>query len=430
MKIPQLPTSRWFIYVSSSLLVFLCLSVLLAGLILFVQSSQPRAGEVGGSSMEPALQGPRFLATCSVCQTVNQFSIDAWDPKRLASCLCCGSSILTDENVPIQRGETVRYRPTRWSSETAGKTAEGGFRRGDIVVLEREAGSLKELKRVVGLPNEKVALRGGDLWINDQRYAKNLRETLSQGVLIAAWDPRFCEKILDEFIQSVPLPPTNELPINAHDSHILVPTLDFGIALRCSQAIDRGRFDITLDDSENRYDIRVIASRDWTVACNGSPVPRLSSNPNNRSNSPQWLILALIDGRVLVGDDLEACFASSLESVPSRAKDESSMPRKASISISSVEDAPPADLALVFRDLVYRGYRDMPEETILPGPGYVVLGDNVSISDDSRGPEGGAVRWGKEQIKGVVLRESNDLASLLRQSEQWRRSGCGSNEFE
>jgi signal peptidase I len=423
MQIPQIRTSRWFIYVSSGLIVFLCLSVLLAGLILLSKSSQPLTGQVAGSSMEPTLQGPRLLVTCSVCQAVNQFSIDAWNPKRPASCPCCSRSILTEDEPPIQHGDTLRYTLLRWLRNDS-------IQRGDVVVLERESGSLKALKRVVGLPDEQITLRDGDLWINDRRYEKTLRETLRQSVLVAAWDPRFCDRSLDSFLDSLSLPLTNELPINAHDSHAIIPTRDVGIALRFVEPIQKGRLATSLSDSSHRYDIDVFAREDWLVSCNGNAVPRISTGQGRGGGFSQWIIVACIDGRVLVGDEFGTCFASPLESMRSAVEDDPPTTKKQSMTISSMKELPTMDLVLVFRDLVYRGYGDTAEETIPAGPGYVVLGDNISISDDSRGPLGGSTRWGREQIKGVLLRDSNDLASLLRQSDQLRRCGCRSNELE
>lgn len=414
MQIPPVRTSRWFIYLSSGLLVFLCLAVLLAGLILLSRSTQPIAGQVAGSSMEPTLQGPRLLVTCSACQAVHPFSIDAWNPSRPVSCPCCGRSIIADDEPSIQRGETIQYSLLRW-------LRNDGIQRGDIVVLEREAGSLKTLKRVVGLPDEQITLQDGDLWVDDQRYQKTLPETLRQSVLVAAWDPRFCEQSLDAFVASLRFPWTNELPINAHDSHAIIPTHDVGIALRCVEPIQKGRLAARLSDSSHRYDIDVLVREEWSISCNGIPIPRIPSREGRQGELAQWIIAACIDGRVLVGDEFGTCFAASLEAVRSAAQENPATNAKQSMTLSSVEELPEIDLALVFRDLVYRGYRDTQQETIPAGPGYVVLGDNISISDDSRGPVGGSMRWNKEQIKGVVLRDSNHLASLLRQSDQLRR---------
>jgi hypothetical protein len=69
---------------------------------------------------------------------------------------------------------------------------------------------------------------------------------------------------------------------------------------------------------------------------------------------------------------------------------------------------------LVFRDIHYRGAADSPTQTIEAGNGVVVLGDNVSLSNDSR------QRWeddlGLDTIKGIVLKQREGLQGLL-----WQR---------
>jgi hypothetical protein len=408
-------------------MVFLCLAVLLAGLLLTYRSYQPRVGEVVGNSMEPTLQGPRYLVTCGSCQAVIPFTIDAWNPNRPAICPCCGHSILTDDVPPVQRGQTVSYLPARRMRRTSKDSPTEKILRGDIVVLEREAGAVKELKRVVGLPDEEVTLKEGDLWINDRRYEKTLRETLAQSVLVAAWDPRICEGILDEFIESLTLPPTNELAINAHDSHLPIPTYDLGIALRCVAPIRKGQLAMIISDANHRYEVEVLIQDNWNVTCNGLPVPKLSNSQSEVGESLKWIIVAMIDGRMLIGDESGGCFAISLESLRSTNLSSMQEESRQMIRISEAVDIPEIDLALVFRDLVHRGYGDTAEETIPAGPGFVLLGDNVSISDDSRGPAGHSVRWDIARLHGVVLRDVNDLASLLRQAETLRSCGCQTN---
>jgi signal peptidase I len=417
MQIPTIPTSRWFLYVSSGLLVFLCLAVLLAGLILFVQSAQPRVGQIAGSSMEPTLQGPRLLVNCEACQAKNLFARDAWDPNRPAKCPCCGASILVEDEPMVQAGESIQYLPTPWLQRMSGSSKEQAIRRGDIVVFEREAGLLKELKRVVGLPSEEVTLRDGDLWINGIRYEKTLRETLAQAVLVADWDPNRCRKTLSEFLDSLMSPPSNELPINAHDSHAIVPAKDFGIALRSSEFPPDARTTVRLSTSDHSYTIEVHTAKDWSVVCNGLPLPKLTAGQMSEREGPRWIIAAVIDGRLLVGDELGTCHAESITALQSTVDEEGRVEdsSKPFLTLQDSDGNATFDLAILFRDLIYRGYGDANEETIPAGPGYVVLGDNISISDDSRGPTGNSERWDAGKIRGVVLPTSNPMDNLLRQ---------------
>jgi signal peptidase I len=417
MQIPPIPTSRWFLYVSAGLLVFLCLAVLLAGLILFVQSSQPRVGQIAGNSMEPTLQGPRLLVKCEACQDKNLFTRDAWNPSRPASCLCCGASILADDEPMVQAGDSIQYLPTPWLHRLSRSSKEQAIRRGDVVVFEREAIFLKELKRVVGLPSEEVTLRDGDLWINGSRYQKTLRETLAQAVLVADWDPNRCGKTLAEFLDSLMLPPSNVLPINAHDSHTIVPANDFGIALRYSDSAFKVRTTVCLSTSDHSYTIDVHTAKEWSVVCNGLPLPKLTTGQGRAGEGPRWIMAGFIDGRLLVGDELGNCYAESITALQSTVDEEGRVEHssKPFLTLQDSDGNATFDLAILFRDLVYRGYGDANEETIPAGPGYVVLGDNISISEDSRGPTGNSERWDAGRIRGVVLPTSNPMDNLLRQ---------------
>jgi signal peptidase I len=407
MHIPPLPTSRWFIYVSTGLLVFLCLAILLAGMILFVQSSQVRMGQIAGSSMEPTLQGPRLLVKCDTCQKMNAFSIDAWNPMRPVACLFCDASIIVDEEPTVQAGQNVRYMPLRPYDRKS-------IRRNDLVILERESGALKAVKRVVGLPQEKVALREGDLWVDEQRYQKNLVETLAQSVLVAAWEPNRGGKTLREFLSALAIPPSNELPINAHDSHAIVACHDFGIALRYGRPSRQIREKMGVVHAGHRYKLHVKVAGDWSVTCNDALLTELSVGQGRGGESAPWILVGIVDGRLLVGDESGTCFAESIDIVDALSEETIKNSPSWSIAIDDADDSN-IDLAMVFRDVVYRGYGDAEEETIPAGPGYVVLGDNVSISDDSRGPAGSSKRWDASSLRGIVLPEPNPLESLLRQ---------------
>lgn len=415
MQIPQIRTSRWFIYVSSGLLVFLCLSVLVASLMLTVQSSQVRIGQVGGSSMEPTLQGPRAILVCSDCRAESSFARDAWTPNRPVRCRCCNQWIALDDNPTMQHGEVVRYMSPRWRKRTADAAGDSFLQRGEIVVLERDSGSLKELKRVVALPGEEVGIRDGDLWINQRRYQKTLAAALSQSVLIAAWDNTRCTQSLDAFLETQTLPPTNDLPLNAHDSHERVTTCDFGIALRCTEPMQNANLELQLADSIHSYRIQITAQDGWTASCNYVPLARQPANDSHHAFDPQWIIVAMVDGRLLVGDQTGNGFAHSLSALTGGEREEQRDLASRTIAIVSNEDGLEFDLAMIFRDVVYRGYGDLAQETIPAGPGYVVLGDNISISDDSRGPAGSQVRWEGDRIRGIVVASPDPLGSLLRQ---------------
>jgi hypothetical protein len=77
------------------------------------------------------------------------------------------------------------------------------------------------------------------------------------------------------------------------------------------------------------------------------------------------------------------------------------------------------DRYLIFRDIDYRGYADAPSQEFSVLDGYLVLGDNVSISEDSRNAGNYSIdgRVRAEAVRGIVEQPRNMLDSLLRQAE-------------
>ena len=66
-----------------------------------------------------------------------------------------------------------------------------GPERGDIVTFGSPADGTRLLKRVVGLPGDRVELQGGLLWINGQAQALEeaevVEEPLPSGAMVPAW---------------------------------------------------------------------------------------------------------------------------------------------------------------------------------------------------------------------------------------------------
>jgi hypothetical protein len=291
-------------------------------------------------------------------------------------------------------------------------------------VLERHPGAVKELKRVVALPGEELAIRAGDLWIDQRRYQKSLSAALAQSVLVAAWDRDRCRQSLGSFLQGGSFPPNNDLSLNAHDSHVLVDVVDFGIAFRCVEPRKDTSFELRLSDAHHRYHVRITTAQEWTVVCNDVAMTRQSILESESVTPPRWMIVAMIDGRMLVGDEFGNGFADQLSTLVKTPTDEVlNDPAEAAVVLETSGNWD-VDLAFIFRDLHYRGYGDTPEETVPAGPGYVLLGDNISISDDSRGPAGSQSRWEWDRIRGVVSAIPEPLASLMSQRSLVNLSPC------
>ncbi|MDG2208136.1 MAG: S26 family signal peptidase [Pirellulales bacterium] len=154
---------------ASVLLLCLAASVLVEGLLIPIR--------VVGASMAEAFLGPHYRVACPQCRY--RFAVDATllPPSQKIGCPNCGNRNIDLENASVQLGErllvdrwTYRFRdPERWEP-----------------VLFRSADPPLDycLKRVVGLPHEKVQIVAGDVWINGQCVKKDWSTLWPMAILI------------------------------------------------------------------------------------------------------------------------------------------------------------------------------------------------------------------------------------------------------
>ena len=134
-----------------------------------------------GSSMAETFRGPHYIVSCENCQF--RFAVDATTlPSSQFSCLNCGSqtehnqsqSVIAGDRVLVDRISYQFRDPQRWET-----------------VLFRSVDPPMEhcLKRVVGLPNENVAIIEGDLWVDGKRLKKNW--SMLESLALTVHDSRY-----------------------------------------------------------------------------------------------------------------------------------------------------------------------------------------------------------------------------------------------
>jgi signal peptidase I len=403
------------------LIVILGMSILLATRLLLQRRMAQRLAIVAGSSMEPCLIGPRLRIDCPECNFENRFALDAWQPNRPTHCMACNAAIEANDPSSVLPGQTIAYAPLPSTDEDLAPLPTI-LHRWDVVILRRGDSTSSEIKRVVGLPGESVAIRDGHVWIDGRRATKSYTEFLEQAVLVGHWSPGDAMSIGD-WLGAIEAPLWNDLPINAHDSHALLPCNEFGVSLRVAEASptwncrmqlataigpiavsiqrDAGSLAILFDEGTNTY-----LPPDATLST------RLTCPANWK---PKWLHWIVMEGRCLVAD--ETRFLGSIE-LPTDPKD----PSPTSTSINRLATWSPnsqglrCDRGLVYRGRVMRGYGDAPQGQFPDGDGVVVLGDNVSISDDSRGAGSASVRIPLSAIRGRWISPGSPMESLLAQA--------------
>ncbi|MEN1678567.1 MAG: signal peptidase I [Planctomycetota bacterium] len=288
-------------------------------------------------------------------------------------------------------------------------------RRWDVVVARRpDDASRLCVKRVLGLPGERVAFRDGDLWIDGQRVAKpiavqrKLRVPISSGpsewrptrntwgMADGGWSP------LDEeqaavlgFAPSGGWPIRDDLPLNDQVSRQLNAVADAQVTASVSLGGDAS-VAITIDQAANRLVATIDRNRARLAVASGGDQEQLA----DASLGGARLIEATLS--TFDGVPLLAIGGGPVLTLPS-------LPPAAVTGIS-IATAPGGPVTLsdlqVWRDLYYeadprRGLRDSTDEWSLGTEAYFLVGDNQAVSTDSR-TWGPAVGVPRRQLVGRV----------------------------
>ena len=437
--------SRWFVVATIGLLGLLTLGMI--GPYLLLRHSGPlRVGVIAGSSMEPALRGPRLELVCTNCQSINSWTYDAWNPDREVRCRFCREYLDTSDPKTTQ-GETVLYVPMLRRKRLAANASESRddpsgplesdrVGRWDIVVLETpqdeslESSKASQIKRVVGLPGETIRIDQGRIYADGKEVLPTLIEFMHQAVLMANWevgskypaskypaskypDSKYPAKTLPEFLSWVAAPIDNELPINAHDSHQRIAVRDIGIAMRIAQPQSNWSIKLQLRHGDQRIPIelscyeknaQVTLMAPETQKETGSwqsPSAKIGSIP---SWQPIWINLVVLSGRLIVLDERQERWSVALGPIQEGL---------GWTEMSLVEPQGLIDRCMIYRGLHYRGVRDTQEQEFAAAEGWIVLGDNASISEDSRYWE--QPRVVRDALRGILEPPATLMEGLVKQ---------------
>ena len=430
--------SRWFVAATLGLLVFLILG-LVGAYLLMRQSHVVRIGRIAGSSMEPALRGPRLELVCTNCQSSNSWTYYAWNPSREARCRFCREYLDTSDP-KVTQGETIRYVPIPRLRPSTARRPSGSqsdlVDRWDILVLEArqddnpEANQANQVKRVVGLPGESIRIAQGRIYADGKPIVPNLSEFMQQAVLIAHWElgsnspgenqsgENSPSKTLEEFLSGIAAPIDNALPINAHDSHHPVAVSDIGIAMRLAQPQSNWNLKFQLAHGDQRVPIELSCyEKDTQVTLMApgiqegtdsvpSPSPPSPSPQIGwiRSWQPSWIHVVVLGGRLIVFDERQERWSVALGPMQEGLR---------WTELSLVDPPGLIDRCMIYRGLHYRGIRDSPEQEFAAAEGWIVLGDNGTISEDSRYWE--RPRIDRDELRGILEPRTGLMEGLVKQ---------------
>jgi len=202
---------------------------------------------------------------------------------------------------------------------------------------------------------------------------------------------------------------SNDYSRNAHDSHDVIMVGDIGCAIQVANAMNDWQTTMTLRTPLHQTVFMVDCSNgQLSISSDGME----SASEFSIQDSSHWILVMIADGQAIAGTSEQEILRMPLAN--SEELGIVSEQEQSPISVECRFGRMMIEQRLVFRDIHYRGAADSPTQTIEAGNGVVVLGDNVSLSNDSR------QRWendlGLDTIKGIVLKQREGLQGLL-----WQR---------
>lgn len=400
-------------------------SVLLIGLAVVLIalrgiSPAPRAARIVGGSMAPGFIGRHYKVTCGDCRF--PFVCDADDPPddKLAVCPNCGYQRNRLNDKQVQPGQQVLVDTLAYAAHDP--------QRWDVVAVTPpdDAGSLA-IKRVVGLPGEQIAIRHGDIYVNQRLLRKSLREQRAvanlvhddlyrpklQGQRASRWQSddasrwrqtpqgyqfepavKSNEKTLDWLTyrhwpcyasiqrRAAEAPVKDDDGYNQGLSRQLYEVSDLMLSLRLRLA-GRGTFAISIHDGRDRLELEFLLSQNrFRLRQNDKPLAD-GPLPSELLGREALIEFSVFDRQAALAIDGRSVFEKSYDSSP-----QPFSPVTRPISLGAAGVSARVTALRVLRDIYYLGPRGAGWDWSPDGPlaqdEIFLLGDNVPISIDSR----------------------------------------------
>jgi signal peptidase I len=410
-----------------------CRSFCLSGLLLMVVSplscAQPTSSQIaiiGSSSMEPTLQGPRVIGNCDNCERSFSLAEDIARRVSVLRCPHCNEPLATIDSLNRVPGQSVLIDRVNESTK---------LRRGAIIVFNDESLLLesqqyqkpRQIKRLVGFPGESIRISDGDLFVNGHRHQKSSDDFYRSAIHVSDWPEavEFTRNPTDRSShiafqstslwprtsaqsQRNPSPILDELPINAEEPFEFTPVHDIGLVFEF-QSKTKVNAAMTIGIWSRGF-MRSVDIQFGDHHCVATPSSNEKKNlramdcyvqqAGDLSENLNRILVAVVDARMLVACfdqkdrvvnsaewDLHECLDLSDRFVDAQAS------AVRPIVISVRHETPQMNSVSVVHDTHYRGPRGEYDFALPVVNAMHVLGDNVSISNDSRsGLSSGIVR--------------------------------------
>lgn len=378
-----------------------------------------RPVRIASGSMAEQFLGPHRVVDCGECGFKFRCGLDVEAPLQQATCPNCGFQRNDLSKAMLREGDRVVI--DRWAYL---------FRdpqRGDVVAfVDPTNASELAVKRIVGLPQETVTIRRGELFINGSLHRKSLVETKALATLVHddRFRPRSEQQLPSRWVSedlesgwteasngyrweakdkpagysdwlmyrhwrcyTSPNPRTDESPVADNDaynqglSRQLCEVTDLLLSCDVELAED-GEVALLIHDGRESFTVVISAKSRWLDVRRGEEPFAQAALPN-RNSSQTAIQLAVIDEQLLlaIGD---ATVIRQAYTPLDRPLQPTSRPlgiagRRGACSVTNIR---------VYRDIYYlnafRGDWAWDGPNPLSDGCYLVLGDNSALSNDSR----------------------------------------------
>jgi signal peptidase I len=406
---------------------FLLICLLVVGFRLIAVQGWIVPARVTSGSMAEWRLGEHFFIECGECKFAFEFGVETKPRNDLAVCPNCGFGGNKYRSEFRGRGQRVLIdRGAFWF---------GSPQRFDVVTFSDPARPGRLIvKRIVGLPGERLAIRGGDLFVDGSRLRKSLAQYRPSAVVVhdnkhlarhpsgvmqrwkvdrsdSGWEvngngfrwtrrseaSKFALEssndedwlIYDHWrcyaspyprFQTAPI--SDNLGYNQGESRTLREATDVTLSCQVS-ALGPGRLAVRIDDGREWFSVWLQPSKRQIAVKRGEQDFALATFPAESKADTFELEFGLLDQQVVVALDADEVIREAYEAAEVERK-----PIQQPLGIRSESLEVAIHDLLIRRDVYYLDYANTGEPWQLPKTipegSYFVLGDNPSLSEDSR----------------------------------------------